>query len=596
MKKVFNAHAVGYVAVALAGSLILIGLSFWGVFGGMERVLEDRITTGSRPIDPSIVIIGIDDASLERIGRWPWPRSVFGQLVDRLGASHPAAVGIDVSFSESSTVADDAAFARALHRATYPIVYPIEGVLSRADAHGAFSYVSILSSPRSDFITPTTVLGSVNTITDPDGVVRSFLPSVAMPDSAAPVDAFAIALLKAAGLWRINYVPTSVTRIVYAGPPHTIRSIPAWRILSGEATIPTNAVVLIGSTASDLHDTVVAPTGGGLAMPGVEVHATIANMFLEGYHLADAPGWAVAGWIFFFGGLAVALVARVRRARQVVGWLAAEGIIATVGIVAVAQVGIVIPVIYGELAWAFPALGAFVYRYSIGEKERAAIRSLFSRYVSKEVLAEILKNPGAIALGGEEREITVLFSDIRGFTTLSESLPPKEIARILNDYFSVMTEEVIAHGGVLDKYIGDAIMAFWGAPVEDSRQAQNAIGAALAMQRRLKELNVIFAQRGDPEVRIGIGIYTGPAMAGNLGSPRRLNYTVIGDTVNVASRLEGLTKQYPASIIVGERTKEYAGEGYSFSELGTVAVKGKKEGVKIFGVDVSRIKNAGPVA
>lgn len=587
MQKMLRVHRVGYGVVALACGLVLVGLSSRGIFGGVERALEDRVTAGSRQVNPSIVIIGIDDASLAHSGRWPWPRSVFGKLIDELSASHPAAVGIDVSFSESSTVADDAVFARALNQAAYPIVLPIEGVLARTDARDAFSYTAILSSPRPDFITPTTVLGGVNIITDPDGVVRSFLPSVIMPDGATRVDAFAVALLKAAGLWRVDRVPATLMRIVYAGAPHTIRSIPAWRVLSGQATVPAGSIVLIGSTAPDLHDTVVAPTGGGLAMPGVEVHASIANMFLEGYRMTDAPWWAVIGWIFLFDGLAVVGIARVRRVQRAIGWVVAEGAIATIGIVALAQAGIVVPIVYGELAWAFPALGAFAYRYSIGEKERAAIRSLFSRYVSKEVLAEILKNPSTIALGGEEREITVLFSDIRGFTTLSESLPPKEVMRILNDYFSVMTEEVIAHGGVLDKYIGDAIMAFWGAPVGDRQQAQNAINAAVAMQKRLKELNVIFAQRGDPEVRIGIGIYTGPAMAGNLGSPRRMNYTVIGDTVNVASRLEGLTKEYATPIIIGERTKESAGDGYHFSELGTVAVKGKKEGVRIFGVDAT---------
>lgn len=582
MKKIFNAHTVGYSTVAFACAFVLIGFSLWGAFSGVERTLEDRITAGSRRIDPSVVIIGIDDASLEHIGRWPWPRSVFGQLLDRLNASHPAAVGIDVSFSESSTAVDDANFSRALNRASYPIVFPIEGILAHTDAKDAFLYTAILSSPRSDFMTPATILGSVNIITDPDGVVRSFLPSVIMPDGTTRIDTFAVALLKAAGLWHIGRVPTSPMRIVYAGAPHTVRSIPAWRVLSGQATIPTGAVVLVGSTASDLHDTVVAPTGGGLAMPGVEVHANIANMFLEGYRITDAPGLAVAGWIFFFDVLAVVIIAHIRRMGRAVGWIVAEGIVATIGIVALAQAGIVVPVIYGELAWAFPALGAFVYRYSIGEKERAAIRSLFSRYVSKEILAEILKNPSAITLGGEEREITVLFSDIRGFTTLSESLPPKEVMRLLNDYFSVMTEEVIAHGGVLDKYIGDAIMAFWGAPLDDPLRCRHAVETALAMQSRLEELNRAFSKRGDPVIRIGIGIAAGRAVAGNVGSHRRLNYTVIGDIVNLASRLEGLTKEYGAPIIVNEDVKTGASGICEFKALGKVVVKGKKKEVNIF--------------
>jgi adenylate cyclase len=583
MQKISRAHVAGYITVVAVSVAFLFGLWTAGVFGGVDHFLEDRITRDVRSVDPSLVIVGIDDASLARIGRWPWPRSVFGRLIDKLNVSHPAAVGIDVSFSDTSTVSDDAALASALQRANFPIVLPVEGTLTWHDDQGMFSYSADPLLPHPHFITPSTTVGAVNVITDPDGVVRSFPFSVRMPDGSS-VDSFAVALLRAAGKWSGHQSSASLTRIAYAGPPHAIYTVPSWRVLDGSVSIPAHSIILIGATAPDLHDTVVVPTGGGVEMSGVEVHATIVNMLLGAFRLVVAPWWAVLGWCVVCGLLAVGAVATARSMSWAIGLVVAEGVVATVMIVGLAQLDIIFPVIYGVLGWFFPALGAFFYRYWVTEKERAAVRSLFSRYVSKEVLSDILKNPSALSLGGKEREITVLFSDIRGFTTLSESLPPHEVVRILNDYFSAMTEEIIAHGGVLDKYIGDAIMAFWGAPLADALQASHAIDTALAMRRRLESLNREFAARHDPRIQIGIGIATGNAVAGNVGSLRRLNYTVIGDTVNTASRLEGLTKEKNVPIIISQQTKERAGDRYDYIALGAAMVKGKKKEVMIFGV------------
>ncbi len=213
------------------------------------------------------------------------------------------------------------------------------------------------------------------------------------------------------------------------------------------------------------------------------------------------------------------------------------------------------------------------------------MKNLFSKYVSKDVLNEILSDPSKVALGGEEKEVTVFFSDIRGFTTISEKTTPKELVRILNTYFTAMTKEVLDNGGVLDKYIGDAIMAFWGAPIADPDQAENALKASLSMLEQLKELNKELRALGDPEIHIGIGLYTGPAIVGNVGSDLRFDYTVMGDTVNVASRLEGLNKEYKTEIIIGETTKNKIKGNYVFRALGSVAVKGRKEPLNIYTIE-----------
>jgi adenylate cyclase len=226
----------------------------------------------------------------------------------------------------------------------------------------------------------------------------------------------------------------------------------------------------------------------------------------------------------------------------------------------------------GQLAQAFNGMAK-----GLAEKEK--VRNLLGKVVSPEVASELLK--GDIELGGEEREVTVLFSDVRGFTSLCEGQSPKQILGLLNEYFSAITAVIEANGGVVDKFIGDAVMALFGAPVAQSDATVRAIRTAFGMEQALEKVNADFAKRGLPPIAIGIGINTGKVVAGNMGSPSRLNYTVIGDGVNLASRLEGLTKQYGATIIVSEACVQ-AAPGFSYRELGVTQVKGRQEPVRIF--------------
>jgi adenylate cyclase len=324
-------------------------------------------------------------------------------------------------------------------------------------------------------------------------------------------------------------------------------------------------------------------------MPGVEIQANIANMLIMGYRLIPlSKGWSFF-WIFLAAvlpALAFLLFSRSLKPLFINIFL---GVVYLILIIILFEKGVAANIIHINLAWILSTSSLFGYRYFVGEKERREMRNLFSKYVSKDVLEEILADPTKVSLGGEEKEITVFFSDIRGFTTLSEKTTPKELVRILNRYFTAMSEEILKNAGVLDKYIGDAIMAFWGAPVDDPGQADNALKAALGMLAKLKELNEELRASGDPEINIGIGIYTGPAVVGNMGSEQRFDYTVMGDTVNVASRLEGLNKEYQTRLIIGESTKNkitlrlaQGEKDYKFRFLGSVAVKGRKEPLNIY--------------
>jgi adenylate cyclase len=227
-------------------------------------------------------------------------------------------------------------------------------------------------------------------------------------------------------------------------------------------------------------------------------------------------------------------------------------------------------------------LGSVVARYYFETKEKKYIKNVFSYYVSKDIINDLLANPEKIKLGGEEREMTILFSDIRGFTTISEKLSPKDLVALLNDYLTAMSNLIMKSQGVVDKYIGDAIMAFWGAPLENKKHATMACQSALAMVKCLGEKRTEWQKSFGVDLNIGIGLNTGQVVVGNMGSEQRFDYTVMGDAVNLASRLESITKQYGVRIVASEFTYEQTKDIFVWRYLDKVAVKGKKTGVKIY--------------
>jgi adenylate cyclase len=226
------------------------------------------------------------------------------------------------------------------------------------------------------------------------------------------------------------------------------------------------------------------------------------------------------------------------------------------------------------------------------ERRQREIRQAFSRYMSPHMVAELARHPEKLKLGGEIKLITIMFCDIRGFTTLSEGLSAAELGQLINDFLTPMTEVITSHQGTIDKYIGDCIMAFWNAPLDDPDHARNAVAAANDMRRRLVELNEEWARQGRRQIHIGIGINTGECCVGNFGSQQRFDYSLLGDPVNLSSRLEGLTKQYGVDFIIGEETAELLGHDPRLIELDLVAVKGKSKAVRIYTMLSERVEAA----
>lgn len=568
-----------YLVIALAISGLVILSFYQGLFSGLENYFEDLLVS-SKAVNNQIVVVSIDNESIQKIGQWPWPREVFAKALSALENNSPKVLGIDVIFSEPSRLGekDDKILRDSLDRAPYPVIMPVEAINLTIEDN-KISSQNFLKSLALFGESKNVSLGHVNLVLDRDGIARR------IPLVIEPFSSFSLELAKKSNLAFDYNQSESLTRIVYSAPSGSIRRIPFWRLLEKDTPNLKDKIVLIGTTAPDLHDEKPTPFSLGTEMSGVDIQANILNMLLSGYRLAPIGNNLMQAWII----LAAVVPAIIFLIFS--GSLAAISINIVFGILYLAIIailfekGIVVNMIHVSLSWILSTIALFIYKYFSVEKERRAIKNIFSKYVSKDVLNDILLDPDKVKLGGEEREVTVLFSDIRGFTTMSEKAQPKELVSTLNKYFSLMSGQVLKYGGVLDKYIGDAIMAFWGAPLDDPDHAENALKAGLGMIKELDKFNKELKRLGEPEIHIGVGIYTGPAIVGNIGSEFRFDYTAIGDTVNVASRLEGLNKDYKTSIIIGETTKNMIKGKYSFKFLGSANVKGREGALDIYSVE-----------
>ena len=340
-------------------------------------------------------------------------------------------------------------------------------------------------------------------------------------------------------------------------------------------------IVLVGASAAGLNDLKATPLAPNT--PGVEIHAQLIEQVLQQEFLFR-PDWGAGAEILFALLFGLVLIVTIPRFGALPG--AGIGGVAIVAAVAVSWFAfrdgqVLIDPVYPILVLATVYLSSTLLNYRMTEQRQREIREAFSRYVSPDYVEELAKNPEKLVLGGEVRLMTIMFCDIRGFTSLSEGLTAHELAQLINSFLTPMTEIIMDHKGTIDKYIGDAIMAFWNAPLEDPDQVKNAVAAAQGMRRRLAELNKAWAAEGRRTLQIGIGVNTGECSVGNFGSNQKFNYSLLGDPVNLASRLEGLTKMYGVDLIIGEDTAERLVEP-GLIELDLVAVKGKTRAVRIY--------------
>jgi adenylate cyclase len=559
---------------------------FAGVFESLGYRLNDRFFL-AREADTSVVIVAIDDASLGRIGRWPWPRSVHADLVDRLTAHGVKAIGYDVNFPEASDVRSDTRLAEAIRRSGR-VVLPIE--LNFEIVNGRLSFASgRVVQPIAEIQSAAAASGFTNTPLDEDGIVRR-VPAFVRDAGGSTVHAFSYEIARLADRApATDEIPLDRFDrflINFPGEPgRNFRIVAASDILQDrvDPAVFKDAVVFVGATARNLHDYQNVPTSRGEPMAGVEMHASIYDTLVNREWIRPVNPWIQALLLVLAGVLLGLTVPRIRPRYTLLGvfilWIAW-----IVTAFVFFDHGYVLDIVWPTLVLFFAYVVLVLERWLDTEAQKRDLRSAFGRYVSPSVVDSIIRDPDKLKLGGDRRRMTVLFSDLRGFTTLSEGLTPEKLVEVLNKYLDEMTNIVLDEGGVLDKYIGDAVMAFWNAPLDQPDHALRGVRCAVRMRDRLKAMNADGEFPKGIELKVGVGLNTGEMVVGNIGAELRFDYTVIGDSVNLASRTESLCKEYGAEILVTQNTVADLGDAFHVRLLDQVAVKGKKEPIRIYEV------------
>jgi len=562
--------------VIIAGTIsAVLAASLWGgLFGVWRDKLDDLLFT-TKPASTEIVIVAIDEASLQSIGQWPWPRAVFGRAINSLSSADM--IGIDVNFKEKSGRgdADDDYLASALHDSNGKVV-----LSSEIGSDGG------LILPLEKFAANSSH-GPTNVIVSPDGVVRR----VRFEQNGYPGFSWRIAMMRFIDSLGLPMRSAEPVRINYRGAGGTFTVLSFKDVLENKipGDFSKDKIVLIGVTAVDLHDYHQTPFG---IMSGIELQANAVQTIIDGaiFWSSDVVDiLAVILLAILVTILAFRIKSFAKLGLSVIAVLAGYNLIVFLSF----DKFFILDLFYPNLAVVLSVVVSVTFQYITTHKEKKFIQDSFSRYLAPQVVNELIKNPSRLRLGGERRNMTTLFSDIRGFTTISEKMSPEQLTKFINRYFTVMTQIVFDHGGVIDKYIGDAVMAFWGAPLNDDKHALHGILTALGMMAGLREFNRESERLGEPIIDIGIGVNSGYVTVGNMGSERRFNYTVLGDNVNLASRLEGLNKTYATNVIVSQATIGMLSEEdikkYSIvvRELGEAQVKGKEFATKIYEIKSS---------
>lgn len=616
--------------------------------------------------ESGVRIIDIDEDTMARHGQWPWPRTLTGQLLDRLGASGVATVAMDIVFAEPDRTSPsqilplwgveremremaerlpdhDAVFAASLGRTASVVGVPM---LDRAATRTPLIRAGLATAgddPRR-FLRPIYVgatpnlpaferaaagQGTFSVVPDLDGVIRQVPlffaladpeggPARLIPSLAAEALRVAqgapgflirssgaggeIAFGVASGINAVRVgelvIPTDRAGRVWLRDTGYVRErvIPAWRVLAGEVGTDDLAdrVVFIGTSAPGLRDIRATPLNPAAA--GVEVHARIVEQVLRGEFL-ERPDWMAGAeliWLIAFGiGVLVALP---RFGPLLTAGIALAAIVAPFGLsfVALTEAGLLVDPLFpaATVLALYLVQSLIVFRRTNAERQQ--VRTAFARYLPPAVVERLARHPERLRLEGETRELTILFCDIRNFTGRSEKMEAEALTKFLNEFLTPMSEVILQEAGTIDKFIGDSIMAFWNAPLDVPDHALRGARAARAMVRRLADLNLDWAktaaehgQEFEP-VRIGVGLSTGLAHVGNMGSRFRFSYSVIGDEVNLASRLEGMTKDYGVPVLIGGGTAQ----GIAKFEPGDIVpipidvarARGKERAVEIFAV------------
>lgn len=633
------------IGIVLAGVITALFMALWsrGILDKWEYATWSwrvQLRAKPSPATDEIKIIMLDQGSLDWVYKelgitWPWPREIYGPIIQFCLRGGARSVAFDVLYTEPSArygVADDEAlgsaiasgppFVAALYLGeelgsyeTWPSFAPLRGVtLHGVDA----SLAHQLTMPRATFpipevVTNATMVADVKGSSDPDGIIRRSHVFRIFDGRAIPslgLGAYLAAKYNpATGLFpeftwdghalqldrrRIPLDAKGQAILRYRGPSGTHEKFSAAEIIRSEMLMQegempdlspivfNNCYVFFGFSAPGLMD--LRPTPLSPITPGVEIHATMLDNFLSNDFMRDPPQRIVLIATLILSLLAAWCVLYSRSALQTVFWSVIFLPLPVLGAFVLYDFNIWWPLTVQVLTVGFTLVGGGVINYATEGRQKAFIKSAFRHYLSPEVIDQIVKDPSQLQLGGVRRELSIFFSDLAGFSAISEKLEAQELTKLLNDYLSDMTDIVLEEGGTLDKYLGDAILAFWNAPLDQPDHAERAVRTALRCQRKLAERRAEFKERTGAEMAMRIGVNTGQVVVGNMGSRARFDYTVLGDTANLASRLEGANKHFGTETMIAESTWKQAEGTMIGREIGRITVVGRKTPERVYEV------------
>ncbi|MDO4753739.1 MAG: adenylate/guanylate cyclase domain-containing protein [Bacillota bacterium] len=567
-------------------------LMVFDILDGFDFFFRDALYQKERTVDSDIVILAIDDESLEVLGKWPWPRDYHGQLLEKIDSASPRAIGFDVLFLEEGD--DDGGFIESLSRLSGKPIFAGFGTLSE-DAEPGLIRPMQFHLPFKGIL-PYLEVAHINTIPDSDGIVRRGILGldVGKDGNQTIVDSLAYKIYEAAydrkpdcpvDAWNRMYIR-------FSGRTGAFERVPYYMVLTGEVDPEyfRDKVVLIGVTAIGLADDYYfTPIDRAYPMYGIEVHANIIQQMADGLTWTEANKWVEFAILLGISLLSVLIQSKLRLLFSTLAMILIAGIYIGIAVLlSRLQRGVVLGIVYVVLAVVLIYIANNVIRYVAELIERKRVTDVFSKYMEPRLVDKLLKGgEEALGLGGVKRHVTVLFVDIRGFTTMSEKLEPEQVVSILNEYLNLCAEAIFKYEGTLDKYIGDAAMALFGAPLEIEDHAFKAVQTAYYMQKGAETLSGRLTEKYGRTVSFGVGVNTGYAIVGNIGASHRLDYTAIGDAVNTAARLESNAK--PGQVLISADTYELVKDRVDVHALGSLNVKGKIHAIEVY--ELIGIKN-----
>jgi adenylate cyclase len=645
-----SALATACIAFVLSLTLNSRAIQFLelGTYDSRVKLLDSRFAKHEDEREDEYVVIDIDNASFDqlkdKVGRWPWPRQVWAEVVRYVGKGKPKVIGIDIIFSGTESPEGDGEFAKVISRAgvvvpSYiftPVAHiDLQSEESRSAEAAKIAVVAregrsanygekidrsaaVFNVPVPEIANAARGLGLINSKPDEDGAIRRVPLQYEMDSKVYPTLALRMAQV---ALDKEEMPARSGRHVSFAG--HTLpvdnngrmlvlwrngemrwaegkdwgknKRIPLWEVICAiypaqcsaykprfDQTFFKDKIVLLGASAAGVYDFHPMPLGE--QSPGFLAHMNAVENLLSGEAVTPTPLWTqiLLVIVMTIAGAAV-LVSTQSTWQGLVGWLSVAAIYIGFAIMSfMSSAHQWFPIAAPMLGFFGAFLSTGLIRYQTTGRELRRTRGTLNRYVSPQLVDYVLENLDRINLAGDKRELSILFSDVRNFTTMTESADPMELIKTLNEYLSEMTDVIFKYDGITDKFIGDGILAYWGAFTPGKNHAELASRAALEMLERLKVLNEGWKAEGRKELAIGIGINTGEVVFGNVGSGKKIEFTVIGDPVNLAARLESQTKEYGVQLIVSEFTAAKLNGDFQLRPLGGVKVKGKTVETKIF--------------